>query len=346
MANQKKRNHYIPRVLLNRFASWSDKKRGKFKTWCYSKEWGTKELSTKDVALGTHFYGKEGILEDRLSGIEGELGSILVKIDEGRPIREFEKFLSEYAWVQSLRTRSFRVRVTRTISDLMTRLADALDGEDSKTLLRMQGEQLLKEEVSKLTPEQLALAQTKFGMPAADVASIFLTMMVESGHLSNFMQSGLRFLSQSTHLPEAMGDGLNKGISKMIEGEKLSPDNFRASWTVANFVENDLILGDSCIIAERSDATWQPVSDAVNWSVLYFPINPNRCLIGCREGAIPSATVDRDSLNHASATCSIQQFFSPVKEQRLLNLVSVIDSSTDVLSHMEKEEIAKSAWRI
>ena len=50
-----KRNHYIPRLLLNRFASRAEGD----KHWVWQSGQGgqSREISTRDAAVGSHFYG-------------------------------------------------------------------------------------------------------------------------------------------------------------------------------------------------------------------------------------------------------------------------------------------------
>jgi hypothetical protein len=78
MSTRKKRNHYVPRVILNRFASYRDEKRKVYKIWNYRKDGTSKEISTKDAALGVYFYGKEdAVLEDQFGKVETKIGHVL-----------------------------------------------------------------------------------------------------------------------------------------------------------------------------------------------------------------------------------------------------------------------------
>jgi hypothetical protein len=345
MTSAKKRNHYIPRVLLNRFASYREPAKGLFKIWRYSKDHPLKEISTKDVAVGSYFYGREDSeLEDKLGAIESKLASALTKIDDKQPPSDFNDFLSDYAWVQAIRTRSFRDRVSRTMSGLLSGFADRTESHEVRAALRARGEKLIQEEVDKFSPfEREYIRRALGGISFETLASLRLAELINSGEFGRQLSQLLRGFVENPLLTKGLATGHNQALSKMIDAEKLSPDIFRASWQLVKVSGTKLVLGDSCIIAINLDGLVQPLTDAINWRALYFPIDASTHLVGHREAAWP--VLGADEINRASAASSTGQFFASEQTGELAELVALIGSATNILSQDETQDIVKSVWQ-
>ena len=84
-----KRNHYIPRMLLNRFASRTEGK--KHWIWQTGQDGQSREISTRDAAVGSLFYGESSTgVERALSEVESRIATVLRRLDEaGESLSEF-----------------------------------------------------------------------------------------------------------------------------------------------------------------------------------------------------------------------------------------------------------------
>lgn len=78
----RRRNHFIPRFLLNRFAS--RRKDSKAWIWQISQDGSAVEISTRDAAVATDFYGgPETGVEDAFAEAETEFSRTLAAIERG-----------------------------------------------------------------------------------------------------------------------------------------------------------------------------------------------------------------------------------------------------------------------
>jgi len=130
--SNKKRNHFIPKVLLNRFAS--RKVREKFWVWQVGNT-DSREISTKDAAVTSYFYGKpETGIEDLLGTVEGMIGSTLVFIDSGNDSNNVSEELRHICWNLAVRTRALREQfssIGSTIFDGLNKTVESNEARDS-----------------------------------------------------------------------------------------------------------------------------------------------------------------------------------------------------------------------
>src|SRR5437773_5887036 len=100
----KVRNHYIPRLLLNRFASRTQGDTSWI--WQLSSDGRAREISTRDAAVGSLFYGKpDSGVEEALARIESRFAPILERIDLGEQPSEFQEALRQFVYLLFIRTR-------------------------------------------------------------------------------------------------------------------------------------------------------------------------------------------------------------------------------------------------
>jgi hypothetical protein len=342
---RRKRNHFIPRALLNRFASQSDPERDLYRIWWHVRDADSKEVSTRDVALEKYFYGKEGDVEGQLAKIESRLGGVLGAIDQSTSTIGHEKFLNDYAWVQAIRTRSFRDRFRRTTEKVLRTTADEAHTDDAKSsLLRAADRQIAELLNDQFTPDQLAILQANFGgvSPAQFVAA-YIKTEIDSGRLSSVLGEAFRMLAANKGLADGVAKGHKMGLSRMLAKERLSPESFQANWDLVKFDGKNLILGDACIFALNDQSAPHPLNDATNWVVLYFPISPTQCLIGSRTR--PEHQLNSAEINVASAKTSVEQFFSSRTGEDVAALKRLIDADATIISETEIAELARSVWR-
>ena len=121
-----KRNHYVPQLLLRRFASRGTKKGDC--VWVFRKEEPPFETETKNAGVESFFYG------DPSSGVEGSLSTVETKwaqllewLDSGAHPAARAAELWRLAWVLGMRTRAIRTELTATVQNLLARFASTDD---------------------------------------------------------------------------------------------------------------------------------------------------------------------------------------------------------------------------
>lgn len=344
MASRKKRNHFIPRALLNRFSSRSEPKRGIYWIWWHPTDGESKEVSTRDVGLGKFFYGKEVDLEEQFAVIEGQLGSALAAIDQSGCTDDYEVFLNDYTWVQAIRTRSFRERFRQTAERVFVGAANKAHSDEAKLSFKNAANEQIASFASQFSPEQLALIQSRLGdIPLNEFLDTSIKKEIESGVFSSIFERHLRAFAQGDDLIKGVEKGHQTALSQMLTESKISPDKFQAKWILRRYPSESLILGDSCIFTLDSQNLPHPLNDAINWTTLYFPISPTQCLIGhrTRESALLTAA----QINVASAKSSLEQFFACKKNEEILALKSLVEANTEMLSAVEIDDVTSSVWR-
>jgi hypothetical protein len=344
MAARKERNHYIPRVLLNRFCSSRDIKRKVFKVWIYWSEGPVREVSTKDVGLGRFFYGRDsGVLEEQFGLVEAKLGATLAQIDKGIPPAKFNNLISEFVWIQAIRTQSFRQRFSQATAGMLSNVSAQTSTEAARRSFLVQGRDKLREFLAELSPIEQSMLEARLGgQPLEMVLSTYLSRMIDSGNVSAIMSSLLKGLIDHPSFLEGLQKGHNAALSKLLERDRASPEAFNANWAVCNVKDCELLLGDSCVVILDRQGKTTAVRDAVDWDQIYFPISPTKYLLGCREGASPHLTADE--INRASASCSVRQFFASKQCQTLADLIPLIARDTAFLTSQESEIVAASVW--
>jgi hypothetical protein len=341
---KKKRNHFLPRVILNRFSSWRDLKKRKYKTWSYQVDGYVSEISTKDIALEKYFYGKENsILEDRFSEVESKLGTVLTAIDQGASLVENSNFLSKYAWIQTIRTRSFRDVFTQTLSEFLKNSAKSTQSEQARKRFIETGRKLLAEEFKKLTPWQMEYARKVLGgTDVHEFADRYLIEMVNSGTVGDQMRQGLEYLTTSPAFKTGLASGHNEALLKTLETTTPLAVFQNCIWTAHECSEDTFILGDSCIFVIDKDGNFRSMGDFDNWARICFPISPFKCLIGSREDL--KETLSPEKINMGSASCSLRAFFASQDRQYFRNLIPLINSERKILSDNEKEGLFSATW--
>jgi hypothetical protein len=342
--SKKKRNHFIPRVLLNRFSSRSEPAEAKYWVWTFSQASQIKEVSTKDVAVSKYFYGNPiAGLEDKFSVVERELGKTLSAIDSGDSPQTFKNRLSNFAWMQAWRTRSFRTRFSNTFSEMMIGLSNGVHSQAAKQHLIVEAERYVEEKFKEIPAEKVAELTREFGgLSPIEYFKAQMRDAIHAGALSGEMQRILQAMSAPAMAEKIAADGLNKGLGQILDGDISSPAIFEVDWELGEIGEGSLLLSDSALFCVGSDGWVSPVNDAISWEILVFPISSKKYLVGKRKPNVFDWNADQ--INAASATCSVHQFFAATAGSEFTKLVSLIGSRSEMLRPEEKVELMGSIW--
>jgi len=341
--SQKKRNHFIPRVLLNRFCSRSEPQENKYWIWTFGPSTGAKEISTKDVAVSKYFYGKPASgLEDKFGDVEKQLGATFAAIDRGAPVQNFKEKLSNFAWIQAWRTRSIRSRVVNAFSDVLGGLRDSVDSNEARLSLIARNERLIDEKFQTIPAAQIAeMSRMLGGLQAVEYMKAQMRDAVHSGIFSREIQKMIQSILDFGSIDKSSDDIMNESLVQILDKDVSSPAIFNVDWELFEAGEGALMLSDSCLFSVAADGWVSPVVDAISWQTLVFPISSSKFLVGKKKPGEFSLNVEQ--INRASACCSVFQFFAP-EAGKFSDLVPLIGSRIEMLRDGEKKQLLSSVW--
>jgi hypothetical protein len=158
----RRRNHFVPRFLLNRFASRTDGK--KSWVWQLSRDREPIEISTRDAAVATQFYGgSETGVEDALAVAETRFSRTLSALDAGESAHNHAEGLREFVWNLAVRTRALRKQFEDVAERLTTKVIETVTsdevGDALAQFIRSDFDRLMDEGISSLSPEDQVLAR-------------------------------------------------------------------------------------------------------------------------------------------------------------------------------------------
>lgn len=349
----RRRHHYIPRLLLNRFASRQDGK--KYWIWQLSQEREPLEISTKDVAVSSGFYGKDDTsLEDAFALEEGSFGSVLRRLEVGVVSEELHDDLRWMLWTLGARTRSFRegfIDVGGRIVDKAIATANSEEAKASFTAhtMKQAKESYLRaarKKFAHLPPHKRVEAERALQSPAS---KRFLQTFVETQIASMDTRAFIEGLVDRAELDRVLKDagekGQIEGLSNLLD-RKSAPDSFRPlRWEVIDTYPVRLVLGDTCALALSKAG--QPCSllrfDKSRVEV-YLPIGEHRLLVGLPDGTQPQ--LSPLALNRASAELASSFLFSSQREIEPDGLVALIGQGDALASDEDLESVdEQTIWK-
>lgn len=338
----KKRHHYVPRVLLNRFASWSDPDRNKYKIWRYWRNSAALEVSAKDIAVRKNFYGDNDLLENALSIEEGHLANVFRHLEDGKDIEMFAEDLSRFVWLQSFRMLSFRSRLSGTFRSGLAEMARSTSGRSFQLGFRNKAFQKINEYISQMSlDDYLELSYNTRFIGLYEFIKLIIESYVLSGSAAAEMQDLFSAMLSSGIVEDSGEEALNKTLA-----QALSERGVPAAWQLRNWAickyDSNIILGDCCILAGSSSENIGPVCDAENWDLVIFPIDPRTCLMGYKSTIHRSFSAPE--LNLISAKSSFFEFYASESREDHRLLEREIGSNVAMISQENLTEISRNAW--
>jgi hypothetical protein len=126
---------FIPRFLLNRFASRSSG--SKRWIWQVDRNGRIKELSTKDAAVDSYFYDNPTTgVEDEFPVAEGDYHRTLQYIDPGADPNSKTTDLNRFMWSLVIRTRSLRENTANTFEHMLNESIENMKTNEAREFLR------------------------------------------------------------------------------------------------------------------------------------------------------------------------------------------------------------------
>jgi hypothetical protein len=320
---RRRRNHYIPQFLLRRFASRKDG--DKRLIWQISRDGTAREVSTRDAAVATDFYGDASTtIEPALAILEAAYGGALTEIDRGSvPPGEV---LQQFVWTTAARTRAIREQwITMgqtTLDRVLDYLANTEKGRKELFAYSPGGGPLYSDKLLSRLPRrqrrqfsfrqrmELERELRRRARSEVDPTAIFGLLKEELAKVG-----GLR-------------PGAARGQLDVLRGN-VSQWFHPSRWEVQS--ASTLILGDCCVIAADADGNTGALTKiGRERRRVLLPISPTQILVGYEAGE-PSVPVDPDEINLASAEMSHSVIYASSAGDRERALATAIGRRAELL---------------
>lgn len=345
---KKQRNHTVPRMLLNRFASRSAGK--EHHIWQFRRGSEPFETNTRDSSAITEFYGDPtNGLETALSAIETRHSDVLNKILMGNDPCQVEDDLRSLVWSLAIRTANLRSNIGHLFSSGLREMVAQADRDTVNQWLPSQLDKefdaAIDDLVEKLPPVQSrALRISLERRPALrtklrQYADLYLDHIDASGSI----QSLLAALQSQLDIENATTDAHIRSLERLPAIGHV-PDTFRpAEWRIIRAEPQSVIIGDgACFAAPDSGEPAHLLRYAKDWTEIYLPISHDAVLLACR--STRPRVLEIDEINQASAALSYDQFFAARNTECEMSLQSLIRTGVATMTHEEIKQIVREAW--
>ncbi|MBX3357310.1 MAG: DUF4238 domain-containing protein [Phycisphaeraceae bacterium] len=348
MSATKERNHYVPRFLLNRFASRADGKK-RF-VWQFSKDRSPKELSTKDVGVSSFFYGKpENGVEERLQGVEETQARALVAVDQGQSPAEHAATLRQLIWMLTVRTNATRQQFAATGSTMMDQLERTAGSDEAKAAMLAQAhrecDDLLRKDLAKLPTPYATRALELLENPArVDAFRDLLTRHVGTLDLQGFLRWARQQAGQLFDFTNVAAKGQIRGLSALLDLAD-APASFAPShWEVIRRPKGTFLLGDGCVFAISMEGRISsPFVFKDTWQAVYCPISSSAVLVASPRPI--DGVLSDERINVASVELSDAVFFASQCTDRESEYAARIGTGEPLISEVELAEMARNGWK-
>jgi len=350
VAKSRERNHFISRFLLRRFASKVDAKRNKSWIWDIQKTGVTREISTKDAAVSSKFYGDRATgIEDAFAIEEEKFSAALRAIDAGAPLSEHAATLSRLVWSQAARTRALRHSLAETMDAVFSAFTSSLDSAAATAAFkRMTKEELprtIADELTKLPPDSRREAERRLEAMGGTEGAVQLALSrIDSLEFAAFGVILNAMMKSEGFIDKAMERGHVKGLSKLLIETPLDQPFKPDAWYLLEDPCASLVLGDVGVFAVAQEGTTSlvmRVSDA--WREIYMPISPTKALVGCKGTMRPSLSAQE--VNRASASFSLASIYAGRLTESERQLIPLIGTRARFGDASDIQGIVDEVWR-
>lgn len=341
---QKKRNHFVPKWLLRRFACPDSKDRDQL--WLFRANGKPFRTHINNAGSGNYFYGDPGNgLEEIFAKIDGRDSGVLTTIEHATDLSPHADAICRMVRLLSIRTRSLRQKFTDTVTDLIAMLEAGAEDPESEPLIRAHMANFFDAEFEKMWDKQPAVVRT---LVAKEKARGLARIEMQKLDLRSAMLQVFGMVKSKTPWDEAAERGHINGLLRLLQQAESepTPDGWRRLvWRVVKMPSRALVLGDCAVFAVRgeppallagADAGKEPAG-------LCLPIAPDALLVG----AVPNQTFPTEALavNGASVAHSFDSFFASEVTDATIALVGQLGAARGVLPPEGMQAIGKTAWR-
>ncbi len=315
---EKVRNHYIARLLLNRFASrviWGKKK--KCWIWQVGKDNIPAEVNTRKTAFAKYFYGRpETGVEDAFEKIETRFAYILRALDSCDRLDNYHQELNHILWLFYTRTRALRENLGDSLEGMLGLIPDLANTDQFQDQVIERVKQQFRDPAHiELLAQRLPLEKRAQFInimrnpdnqtAMAQVVDKFVTMLDCASLSETFVDR----IKKENIISKTAKEAHVKALSNMMKEEK-TPLKFTPSkWELLESAEQTFILGDSCMFAvTRYGLVDSILRAAKDWKVIYFPISSSQVLVAFRDKK--TSLLPLEDINQASAEVSYSYIYA------------------------------------
>jgi len=342
-----RRNHFIPRLLLNRFSSRTLGKKSWI--WQVGKDGSAAESSVRDVAVSVDFYG--GIttgLEKTFQGLETRFHQALVAIEAGANPHSHAETLTALVWTLSTRTRALRGQVEALGARVVAAMCESVGSVEAQRAgvraAKAAADRKVSEQLSKLSSEERAAATKWLENGGRERVHDDAERFAKSVDIVSGARQVAEDIRRERAIQTSARSGQLKALQTALSFERL-PRWLRPRWWAVHLAEpGTYILGDACVIARsRRGQIGVPMQFGhEEWHTLYLPISSSRVLEAGYGNFRREVTADE--INRASAEVSYSYIYSSVHDARIVHLGRMIGTTSPV-SAQEIHDMVMDAWK-
>ena len=338
-----KRQHFIPRFLLEGFASHTSG--DSVFTWVYRK--GSRPFNTNIINVGVegYFYtdGNDTQADDMITEAEKTFSSLVQKLRSNPPMVVYDAQIPKLIAHFEIRTRHIRESFLRTGNYLVSRLLDFM--YDERSFIEYL-ERAFRNDPS-ILQKAIADELKKCGLPKKMLGPALQLSYPLLPALMKQLRPMLPKLAVHLRsvLPKALSEGAKSGHIRSLK-ENVAPE-VRAQrykdliYTVVEVPQGGLILGDSIILFQveglRPFKTFLEKRDILN--AVFLPLNSWKFMLGTRESFI----ISEQLLPGAIARCSLDYFVAEEESNTNCFLQDQIGEDAYPLTRAELEDIITEA---
>ncbi len=338
VGKKKRRNHFIPRFLLNRFASRIEGK--KYWVWQVAHTGSPIEISTRDAAVTPYFYGTpDSGVEDAFATVETRFGQTLIAIDAGDSPQAHSEDLRQYVWTLAVRTRALREQLIATTDRFLTGFAEFAYTQKARHALTRQLESAVDDQINEMF--------SKIPYPQGIVAKrLFRQLAIKQARALDpalLLTDFVNILRQQDILGKAGSRGHVQALAALLKSRG-APDSFKPScWQVLSAPSGIFVLGDACIFAISEDnSCGSLLRFSQTWRELYFPISTSQVIIAKHDTSPP--LLDLIDINRASFMLAFSHIYASRMTSDIQNLSTYIGKAEPILSKKEMQGVIEESW--
>lgn len=347
--SKRRRNHFIPRFLLNRFCSRSEGK--KRWIWQADQQGSPKELSTKDVAVSAWFYGNAQTgIEDRFAEYENECQVMLNDIERGTDPNVYLGRINQFVWSLAVRTRSLREGFGDAFEAMLDATLQNFRSPTGHSVIRHKIVTELEKFVDGLPdPQKSAIKEMSKDPKRAKAFLDFVLQHVTPSRFDALASEIVGMLKLEGVVEKATRESHIGALTKLTQAH-FSPERFAARHWIATRSDKRLILGDVCVFATAENGSYGSLARSATdldgiWVDIYLPISGNLLLIGKREEGTASSSLIPDSINQASAEVARQYIYGTECSEEFVELSARIGQRSYLATSEEIGQISATAWK-
>jgi hypothetical protein len=346
-----KRQHILPRFLQRGFASNIVSKpngRETVFTWYYLKGLEPCEITTENVGLEKHFYGKAGELsvDNDITDLEDMFAPVIRELRAKHGGYQIsDSILADFVGHLSIRTKHVRdsfIDVAEIFTDTLFRF---LANHQNFRWWMLEYHKRHPEVMRKMLDEQFK----KMGVPrfqrrlaleslTSEKRLEFISAVIDrdqSEYESTFMTLRSELLQK---IPSLTKDGHIKALAKSLIAAPRAEDYRALNWFVCNSPE-PLILGDvGCLFEVAGPKQYMTITGKDDeLKAVYLPISCDRLVVGTASPTAPP--INFDEINRALAEHSRDYFICREDSQKGRELQKLLGTKAPVLTDDEIKEI-------